>query len=261
MTTPRIQEIQSHLTEQAKQAYPHFQHLTKVTSTNDALLKISQEISTNAICITDSQISGRGRRGQSWISNPNDICFSVLRHTELSLEKLSGISLVTGVAIIEALEHFEIASALQLKWPNDIFCNNKKLGGVLIETTRHNNMSAVIIGIGLNKDLDERKQNLPYHACCLDEISQSSINRDAVIAHIINKLTSHFSQFEKHGLEPFKDSWKQYDLTYGREIAVTVNSETTTGVSHGINENGDLILISGENETIVHSGSISIPSD
>ena len=69
------------------------------------------------------------------------------------------------------------------------------------------------------------------------------------------------AQFEKHGLKPFIDTWKQYDLTYGRKVNVNVNSTIISGTSQGINESGDLILIKDGKETIIHSGSITLPEE
>jgi BirA family transcriptional regulator, biotin operon repressor / biotin---[acetyl-CoA-carboxylase] ligase len=252
-------QIEQHLTTSALSLFPSIIHLQEVTSTNDYLLKLSQENSDNVICITERQTHGRGRRGQQWLSNDNDLCFSLLWRTTLSLEKLTGLSLVAGLAITEALEEFNIAPALQLKWPNDLFCNGKKLGGILIESTQLNNETAAIIGIGINNTQDDQKNNLPIPTTCLNDIASSPIDPNIIVASIVNKISEHLTPFSTLGLEPFLSSWKQYDLTFGRTITVHHNQKTISGTSHGINHKGEL-MISGENEETVNilSGRIEL---
>jgi BirA family transcriptional regulator, biotin operon repressor / biotin---[acetyl-CoA-carboxylase] ligase len=251
--------IEEHLTPAAKDTFNCIKHLSEVTSTNDYLLKLSQETNDNIICTADHQTHGRGRRGQQWLSQPGDICFSLLWKTELELDKLSGLSLVTAIAIAEALHTAGLPKKIQLKWPNDIFYDNKKLGGILIETTRCNKKTMVVIGIGINQHKLDTNHKLNHDTISLNEITQSKSNSQELIAKIINQLTTHMKDFEKNGLARCVNLWEKYDMTFKQTISVTQNQIKITGTGLGINAAGELLL---DDETgiqhAINSGSIQL---
>ena len=178
--------LSSELSTQALELFNEIHLLQEVTSTNDYLLKQSQQQKKNLICITPLQTAGRGQRGKTWISQADDICFSLLWITQLPLEKLTGLSILTGIAIAESIQTFLPHHKIQLKWPNDLLVNKKKLGGVLIESTKHKKDSAIVIGIGIN-NAHAPKTNQPTTS--LKELQSTHAKAESVIAAIINNLT------------------------------------------------------------------------
>ena len=250
--------VENLLSEAAQQLFPSIDHLKEVTSTNDYLLKLSQATTDNVICITEHQTQGRGRRGQQWVSQPGDLCFSLLWKTKMDMDKLSGISLVTAIAIASALESNELSNNIKVKWPNDIFCHGKKLGGVLIESTRCQQETSVIIGIGINQNRLEQNSELEQSAISLCEISEENL-QSTLIAKIINQLTEKLKTFQQSGLEPFISDWNKYDLVSQQLITVKFNQIEVSGVSQGINNKGELLLKTTDGELqAINSGSIQL---
>lgn len=251
-------DIESQLSGAAQQLFPHIDHLKEVTSTNDYLLRLSQATPHNVICTTEHQTQGRGRRGQEWVSQPGDICFSLLWKTQISIDKLSGVSLVTAIAIASALESNDLSSSVKVKWPNDIFCHGKKLGGVLIESTRNQQETSVIIGIGINQNRLKQNGELGQSAISLSEISDNHLQA-SIIAKIINQLTEKLQTFQQQGLEPFINDWNKYDLVSQQMLTVKSNQTEISGVSQGINSKGELLIetVDGKLQTI-NSGSIQL---
>jgi BirA family transcriptional regulator, biotin operon repressor / biotin---[acetyl-CoA-carboxylase] ligase len=248
-------KIKELLSDKSKFLFPNIILLQEVTSTNDYLLKQSQESKANAICITEHQTAGRGQRGKTWSSEPNDICFSLLWNTPLNLEQLSGLSILTGIAIAESIQELSLNQPIQLKWPNDLFIEGKKTGGILIESTKNDTDTAIIIGIGINNNTQAPDVDQPTTS--LKNYTSSHISSRNIITSIINNLTKKLFQFNENKLENYINNWKEFDLNYDKTISIYTNQETHTGINLGVNKKGALILKNKNNELIeFFSGSI-----
>ncbi len=224
---------------------PHELHLfNSIDSTNQYLKELPP---TNAIpiCCAEVQTQGRGRFGRTWHSpfGENIYCSSRWQ-VSCDVAKLSGLSLVTSLAVIATLQQFNQNQQIQIKWPNDILWQGKKLCGSLIELmiespgTMH-----VIIGIGLNVNSDTQNNPLlekPW--CSLFEITKKTHDRNELIATLITHLGDYLHRFLNADLSVFLDEWANYDYLYGKEITLTQANNTITGTAGGISEMGQLIL-------------------
>ncbi len=256
-----VTTMQSLLSAEARQLFPAIEHLSEVTSTNDYLLHLSQQDVSNTICFTETQTHGRGRRGQQWISNSDDICFSILWNTTIQLEQLAGVSLVVALALVKALQTTYPDLEFFVKWPNDIYQSENKISGILIESTKNKAATAVIIGIGLNLKNDKEKQKLKNAYTCLNDITDSEPDCNELIATIINRIQQDLHQFEEEGLSSFIEQWRKYDISVDKNITVSTNQKEIHGLNRGINENGELVLALNDHEKIcIHSGKISPPT-
>ncbi len=225
---------------------------SSIDSTNRYLkdLAISSDLD---LCCAELQTQGRGRFGRNWHSpfGENIYCSSRWK-LQCDLAKLSGLSLVTSLAIVATLQKFINTSEIKIKWPNDILWNDKKLCGSLIEIIAESNATAqVIIGIGLNVNSDTEHHPLPDKPwCSLYELSQKFYNRNQLIANLVIQLNNYISQFINKDLQFFMDEWNQYDYLIGKTITVTQSLESLSGVACGINPMGQLIL--RDNEGSLH---------
>ncbi len=225
---------------------------SSIDSTNRYLkdLAISSDLD---LCCAELQTQGRGRFGRNWHSpfGENIYCSSRWK-LQCDLAKLSGLSLVTSLAIVATLQKFINTSEIKIKWPNDILWNDKKLCGSLIEIIAESNATAqVIIGIGLNVNSDTEDHPLPDKPwCSLYELSQKFYNRNQLIANLVIQLNNYISQFINKDLQFFMDEWNQYDYLIGKTITVTQSLESLSGVACGINPMGQLIL--RDNEGSLH---------
>ncbi len=250
-----IESIRNHLSDSASTLFPDILNLAEVTSTNDFLLSQSQQTQHNSICLAKHQSHCRGSRGHVWVNNSDDVCFSVLWKTTISSEKLAGISLVCALAVLEALRQSGITNKLNVKWPNDIFYDNKKLAGILIESTKSGDLTAVVIGIGINNHDDKKKTKLKNSYACLEEIVPT-LNKNQLVARIINQLENYITQYSNDGLQGFTQLWEQHDLYSKKEILVKTNKKELIGENNGINEDGHLVLNVGGDIININSGKI-----
>ena len=199
------------------------------------------------ICCAETQTGGYGRFGRHWHSPyAENIYCSIRWPLGDNRERLSGLSLVLSLAILAALKKFEIHDDIRIKWPNDIYWTNKKLCGSLIEITG----SDVIIGIGLNVNSFTSIQALPKDSwCSLREISGKFIDRNLIIASLLNEMGGFLKKFFLHGLSPFIPMWDEVDYLQGQRVQVSSLNGRLEGRAQGIDSFGQLILVDQSGST------------
>lgn len=257
------QVIYNRLTDTAKKLITSIRVEQSVTSTNDILLFESKINPTNnSVLLAESQTDGRGRLGKHWISPSHcNIYLSLSWHFKKSINALSGLSLCVGIAIIHALKNLGLSEKIEIKWPNDLLHDNKKLGGILIESTSITKKSAIIIiGIGLNINLlPDNKNEITQPWTSLKQITQHDHDRNKITAAMLNVLSDTLTRFEKNGLSDFMPEWKSHDYLFEKKCVVVKNGAEIIGVASGINASGWLLLKTDHSDIEAFSaGDVSI---
>jgi len=213
-----------------------------VDSTNQ-LVKYHNNKDGWTICLAEQQTRGRGRLGRDWASPfGENMYLSIAWRTSESLAKLSGLSIATSLALKDALSPW--IDDLQVKWPNDLLWQGKKMAGCLIEVNAesHGN-SFIIVGIGLNINTLTDKHPLSDHPhCSMRDILQCYLNRNEIIIAIINRCLQSFETFDQQGLSPLLKSWREADYLYNQLITIYQPSQTVDGIAKGINASGHLLI-------------------
>lgn len=197
------------------------------------------------LCFAESQSAGRGRRGRQWASPfAANLYFSLLWRFELGADVLAGLSLAAGAAIAEALHRMGI-EGIGLKWPNDLFHQNRKLGGLLIEVSGEaSGPWDAVIGVGINLDMPRiagRGIDQPWTD--LKTAAGRSLGRNRAAAAVVDALLDALPRFERHGFAPFRALWTRYDITLDRMVSLhTGNGRVETGRARGVGEQGALLL-------------------
>ena len=226
-------------------ASPFKIHLfTSVDSTNRFLKDLAPSNQLE-ICCAEIQTQGRGRFGRQWHSPFGENIYCSSRwNLNYDLSKLSGLSLITSLAIRNSLNEFNLATDVKIKWPNDLYWADKKLCGSLIEILAESNGSAqVIIGIGLNVNTDTEKHHLPDKPwCSLYEMTQRYFDRNILIASLIKNLECYLNKFIQTDLNAFMDEWNQSDYLANKDIQITQAHGVLAGKACGINSMGQLII-------------------
>lgn len=215
-------------------------YFQSINSTNSYLLNQGE---CSEVCISEKQSAGRGRRGNTWISpNSGNLYFSLCWCFEEITKHWSLLGLVIAMAIAEALEDIGIKDH-GIKWPNDIFWQQQKMGGILIETLDQS--GKVIIGIGLNLNMSKNNKNLIDQAVVdLNEAKQgSAIIKDDLIIILINKLYKSLDLFTKLDYKSFKRSWNRWDILSGKNVYVTLQEKVLQGTVQDIDLEGRLGFI------------------
>jgi BirA family biotin operon repressor/biotin-[acetyl-CoA-carboxylase] ligase len=222
-------------------------YFDSVDSTNSWLLENGK---CGDICISETQTSGRGRRGNTWESPQGNISFSLCYCFNKITKYWSLLGLVTGIAIAEALEDIGLKGH-GVKWPNDIFWQQKKLGGILLETP--NQSGKVIIGIGLNISLPSKTHRKIEQAvaCLTDALPISSCNsfsKETLFTHLINRLHNRLSTFSDLSFNEFIESWEAWDILRGKSVTFDHQGKIVSGEVIKIDKHGRLGILkcSGE---------------
>jgi len=242
--------------------------LMSVDSTNNEILKYPQPHSGIGIVLAEQQTSGRGRRGQHWVSPPGaHIYMSVSRYFEGGLMQINGIGLVVGISVVHVLKRLGFAG-VGLKWPNDIVVASQggrkiaKLGGLLVESrSMHNRTSHAIVGLGLNvcmpnsagNSVDQPWSDLATLA------GSDEMSRNVIVAAILSQLGPTLEKFEEQGLAPFLPRYAALDVLTGRPIRIMEGDNVYEGVANGVALDGSLKVIhDDDHERRFYSGEVSV---
>ena len=230
-------------------------HLCKQSQTS-VISKLAQDV---VLCATDWQSSGVGRRGKTWQSKPGNVTFSLLSQAALPADKLMGLSLVTGIAVAQALKT-EAQLDVQLKWPNDILADGAKLGGLLIElqSSSATGSTQVITGIGINVVDDERLSEFGIGGTSLSLVCDHIPQRSKLIGTIAANTLRAYDQFYKHGWASFAADWESLDYLTGQKVKVLHHDSVENAIAVGVNDHGALLIESAGEVRAVYSGEVSV---
>ena len=184
-------------------------------STNDYLLNLastSPTILPKTAVLAETQTNGKGRQGRNWVSPAGNLYLSLYWPFKCSLEDLYGLSLVVGIAIARVLKNNGLHD-VQLKWPNDIYWQNHKMGGILIET-KSNKFGVIdtIIGIGLNiVDMSSQSHNIDQKFVSLENALERTISLNLLVPQLLIELNDILTQFTQLGFDAFVAEWQSLD--------------------------------------------------
>ena len=229
-------------------------------STNTELLRCSAPPRGSRVLLAERQTGGRGRRGRDWASPlAAHVYLSVLRGFAGGLAQLGGLSLVAGVAVAEALRGLGHAQ-VQLKWPNDLVVDGRKLGGLLVEGGgEFAGPARAVIGIGLNVHMPPAfAERIDQPWTDLDQLAGERVQRNAVATAVLAALLPALEQFEAEGLAPFLSRYAALDSLAGREVRVELGGAWQDGRALGLAEDGALRVEIEGREQPVHAGEVSV---
>ncbi len=227
--------------------------LPQVDSTNSELMRRARAGQLEPVLlVAERQTAGRGRMGRAWHSDAeSDEGISTLTFSlglSLSLTDWSGLSLAVGVALAEALH-----PALRLKWPNDIWLNDRKLAGVLIETASFGDSRYAIIGVGINV-LPRGAHGMSTSPAWLGECIPG-VDAPATLLRVALPLGKAVLAFADTGFAPFRERFAALDALAGRGVALTDGSE---GVAQGVDARGALLVHTSQGAKAINSSEISV---
>jgi BirA family biotin operon repressor/biotin-[acetyl-CoA-carboxylase] ligase len=257
-------QITSYLS-QARNSTLQLNVFESIGSTNSWLMTkaVEDDIPSGTACLSEQQTAGRGRYGREWVSPyGKNICLSLLWRYPLSPSDVSGLSLAVGVTILKVLRECGVNEA-GLKWPNDILWDNKKLAGLLLEVAGESSGPCyVVIGIGLNIQIDSRsadKIDQPWADLSMVP-GFTNFTRNKIVSMILLALSGCLEQYQKDRLKPYMEDWKKFDLHYGKQVCLKSGNNERVGIHRGIDESGALILGLEGGVQKFHAGEVSLRS-
>ena len=226
--------------------------LCAVASTNSELMERARSGRTvPTLLVAEQQTAGKGRLGRHWQSARGDsLTFSL--GLPLAPADWSGLSLAVGVSLAESLHPL-----VRLKWPNDLWLEDRKLGGILIETASTGQTTDAprhaVIGVGINI-APPVATGLVTAPACLQEL-MPGIDAPAVLLRVAAALVLAVQSFERDGFAPFQARFQALDALRERRVVL---SDGSAGTADGVGENGALLVHTAGGMIAVTSSEVSV---
>lgn len=231
-------------------------YFEKLGSTSDKLVELAKGGAPEGTTIVaETQTAGRGRDGNVWYSPPGlGLYLSVLLRPSLPSIRLSGLTLALGEAAAQAIEQVSPAR-IQLKWPNDLFCNGRKVGGILVD----NHGDYLVAGIGINANNELIPLELCDTASSLYLETGSGVYREDLLVVLLERLESIYRDFTEAGLEALRERIEARSYLTKRWVSVeSGDGPQVCGVATGIDSQGAMLIIDAKGQTIrVQSGTVT----
>jgi len=220
---------------------------SEVSSTNDVLKELAKNGEPEGVVlIAASQTHGRGRMGRAWTSPEGGLYFSILLRPDLKAKALLRMTVYSCVPFAEAVEAVT-GARVEVKWPNDLEIEGKKVGGILVEgVSKLNRIDSVIIGIGINANAPV-PPNLS-EAASLSEILRREIDLDELLTECLRRFDGFYSDFVK-GEFP-EDEYKKRSSVLGAEVEARMGNQSITGKALHVNKDGSLTIRTDEGPLI-----------
>ena len=220
----------------------------EIDSTNDEAKRI-EGIKDFHIFITEKQSKGRGRHGKKW-SSPNSGNIYMTISTSQNTSQINPISLISGLICKKAIDKLIRKPSIMLKWPNDILFNDKKIGGILVETEINKENIKTIIGIGINLNINK------------EESWWGDLSRFALESkrnELINLILTEFLNIFDNSYDNWLDDWKKSCMHINKEIEIFDGEHLQKkAIFKDIDAQGNAIIETKEGEEVIATGQISI---
>ena len=238
--------------------------VASIDSTNSELMRRARAGRAEPVLlVAQTQTAGRGRMGRSWQGTADDaLTFSI--SLPLAPHDWSGLSLALGVALADALDPRR-RCGLGLKWPNDLWLQQRKLAGILVETvtpavsaaTQRTAARQLVIGVGIN--IAERPAaGLSVAPAWARELLPGCTAAD-VLQAVAAPLLAAARQFEQYGFAPFHARFDARDVLRDRSVTATgAQGEAVVGTAHGVDDVGALLLHTERGMRTIHALDVSV---
>jgi len=220
-----------------------------IDSTNNEAKRLVQTgVSDSLIIWAKEQTAGRGRYGREWASIDGNLYMSIMIPISCSLANAAQLSFVTGLAVHEVItslaKKHNVKIPIHLKWPNDIFIDDNKIGGILLESITHVSQPWIIIGVGLNIDW------APSDIDNTSSLKKYGINISAghALDMIVNAFEYYNNLWQLYGFDNIRESWIKHAYRLGQVVTVSDTNKRISGVFESIDKTGAMRikLASGE---------------
>ncbi|MGZ5698982.1 MAG: biotin--[acetyl-CoA-carboxylase] ligase, partial [Usitatibacter sp.] len=217
-----IEFLDSTLVSEARAgARLRLQVVDEIESTSTRLLELAAAGAASGTCLAaEWQSAGRGRRGRSWVSSlGGSLTFSLLWRFERGAGHLGGLSLAVGEVVARVLRECGV-ERVQVKWPNDVVSDFRKLAGILVETSGEmQGPSVAVIGIGVNYRLCESVlDRIDQPVTDVVQCSPAAASRSELLARLLASLARGLDAFERDGFAASREAWRAMHAYQGRRV-------------------------------------------
>lgn len=221
-------------------------HFDAVESTNETAKEMLEgDLEEGLVIWADRQSSGRGRQGRAWASPPGGLYASTILRPKEPHAWILG--LLMGMPVVKALRHFGVFAGL--KYPNDAMYQDRKMAGILSEGVYRRDIYHVIVGIGVNTnvDLDRLPPDVQAHATTMKREVNLFVANDEFLDYLLNQMDDLYSRYRNTRIEFLLKDYRGQCTTIGKRVSATTSKGTIAGKAYDIAGNGALVIMDGAN--------------
>ncbi len=218
--------------------------LDETGSTNQDIMQQAEAGADEGLVIfANRQLNGKGRLGRTWHTMPESLAGSVLLRPDLAPEQVPQLSLLTAVALHDALSRY--APEMRIKWPNDLLCSGAKVAGILTEMRAEpGRVHAVVLGFGINLKApsDGWPADITQNVTDMETVSHQRIRKLDIAVSVLNALDQWYEIYLKDGFAPLRRAWWQAHAASGDRVRVHHGNGYIEGVATALDDDGALLL-------------------
>lgn len=232
----------------------------EVDSTNTKIKELAKTAKEGLVVVADRQTAGRGRRGRTWESTEEgNLYMSVLLKPELEVTKAAMLTLVMAYSVANALQRWEID--VQIKWPNDLIMDKKKICGILTEMeVIDGQIDFIVVGVGLNLGQQVFSEELKEKATSIFAETGNQLDRENVLLAIMDVFEENYARFlENKSLEFLMQDYNDLLVNRDKQVVVLDPAGEYEGYAQGISADGELQVLRADGTiTSVFAGEVSV---
>ncbi len=238
----------------------NFIYLDKIDSTNSYAMRKIVDLPDKQVIVADMQTTGRGRLERKWLSSIKDnVYMSIVLKPSPFINNdlpLHNITQYMSVIICRVLKEHGIFA--EIKWPNDVLVEGKKIAGILSETSiQGQTLKGIVIGVGININSSEEDLELiDQPATSLNILLNSTIDKNSFINKVVEEFFKNYDEFLVKGFVSIKKEYVERSSFIGKNIQINAPRSTDTGVAKDINDDGSLLMETEEEERTVTIGDL-----
>ncbi len=255
--------IQSGLNTKIVAADNRMVHKISVDSTNKLAKRLAYEgAADGTVIVAEEQTGGKGRLERKFFSpRGKSILFSLILRPKCLPKDAPKFTLMAAVAVSNAMTRFNLPA--QIKWPNDIMFDGRKVVGILTELSAQiEKINYIVVGIGINANIarEDFPADIKKIAASLSEINGGKISRIDFFRAVLEECDELYNTINAEGFAKIFAQWRKYNITLGREVKVISadTGESFFGVAEDIDEDGALIVDTENGRQTLYAGDVSI---
>ena len=237
----------------------NFIYCDEIESTNTELLVGKQQYKKNGtVFLAEKQLAGKGRKGRTWQSARGlNLTFSILLMKDVVAGiNINHLNLAASLAVASAIENLHQLKT-ELKWPNDVLIDKKKVAGILTETSiKGTKIERAVIGFGINLNQTVFQGDFNFPPTSLKIELKDDIDRENMLAEILNNFEELLLDLESKP-KAILNEWRNKCQMIGDKITITENDKIKTGIFHDIDDDGFLLLKKADSIEKIHFGDVS----
>lgn len=242
-----LQLLNQDIIQQALPSLPIYIY-ESIGSTNEQAKQLLRTHSAPMAIFAEHQTQGKGRRGREWVSPfAQNLYLSFVWPITEGLNQIDGLSLLVGVAVAKAIKRLSGINA-QLKWPNDVLIDGRKVAGILLELIGDPvELCHVVIGIGVNLNMLDSFHSIDQEWTSISKETGCAVNRDLFAKTVLEELNYYLEKQKKNGFSSIRNEWNELHAWQGASVSLHTGTQTIYGQVVGIADKGEIcLLVEGE---------------